>query len=129
MNMLDDVTARLESFGYTVTENDSWMIDFIITKTQDYIKADCNVDAVPEGLKRIAVDMVCGEFLMNKKAIGQLTGFDVSAAIKSIQEGDTNVTYAIGNGDMTPEQRLDQLILYLINHGKGSLTTFRVVKW
>lgn len=127
--MLEDVTARLASFGYTVTEVDAWVLNFIITKVEDHIKSECNVDVVPYGLHNIAVDMVVGEFLLGKKSTGQLTGIDISAVEKSIQEGDTNITYAVGNGDKTPEQRLDELILYLINYGKGSFTSYRTFAW
>lgn len=134
--MLEDVTARLASFGYTVTEADAWVLNFIIKKVEDHIKVDCGVfDSttstiiIPEGLHNIAVDMVVGEFLLGKKSIGQLTGFDISAAVKQIQEGDTSVTYSIGSGDKTPEQRLDELILYLMNYGKGSLASYRSISW
>jgi len=127
--MLEDVKARLASFGYTVTEADAWILDFIIQKVENHIKNDCNVDAVPEGLHNIAVDMAVGEFLLSKKSTGQLTGFDLSTAVKQIQEGDTNITYAIGSGDSTPEQRLDMLISYLMNHGKGEFASYRCFKW
>lgn len=134
--MLEDVTARLASFGYVVTEADAWVLGFIIQKVENHIKNDCGVyDSVtltiviPAGLHEIAVDMVVGEFLLSKKSTGQLTGFDLSAAVKQIQEGDTSITYAIGSGDSTPEQRLDMLISYLMNHGKGELASYRCFKW
>lgn len=134
--MLEDVTARLELFGYTVIEADAWVLNFIIQKVEKSIKTDCGVyDSdtssiiIPDGLHEVAVDMVVGEFLFSKKSVGQLTGFDVSAAIKQIQEGDTSITYAIGDGDNTPERRLDALISYLLNHGKGELASYRCFKW
>lgn len=127
--MIEDVTARLDSFGYQVNDNDSWVLDFIIQKVENHIKNDCNVDDVPEGLYNIAVDMVVGEFLLNKKAAGQLTGFNLDSAIKQIQEGDTSITFAIGEGDSTPEQRLDMLISYLMNYGKGDFASYRCFKW
>ncbi len=127
--MLEDVTLRLASFGYTVTESDSWMLNFIITKVENEIKSECNLEVIPEGLHNIAVDMVVGEFLLGKKSTGQLTEIDISAVEKSIQEGDTTVTYAIGSGDKTPEQRLDQLILYLMNGRKASFASFRRFRW
>ena len=134
--MLEDVTARLASFGYIVTDADAWVLDFIIKKVENHIKNDCGVYdsgtltiVIPAGLHNIAVDMVVGEFLLSKKSTGQLTGFDLSAAVKQIQEGDTNITYAIGSGDSTPEQRLDILISYLMNHGKGEFASYRCFKW
>lgn len=127
--MLEDVTKRLESFGYEVTEADNWMIEFLIQKIENSIKADCNINTIPEELHEIAVDMVVGEFLLNKKSRGQLDGFDLEAAVKQIHEGDTSVTFAIGDGSKTPEERLDELILYLMNYGKGKFAAYRCIKW
>jgi hypothetical protein len=127
--MLEDVTKRLESFGYEVTEVDNWMIEFLIQKIENSIKADCNINTIPEGLYEIAVDMVVGEFLLNKKSRGELEGFDLEAAVKQIHEGDTSVTFAIGDGSKTPEERLDELILYLMNYGKGKFAAYRCIKW
>lgn len=127
--MLDDVKKRLESFAYTVTEADNWMLEFIIQKVENSIKADCNINTIPDGLHNIAVDMAVGEFLLNKKSRGQLEGFDLEAAVKQIHEGDTSVTFAIGDGSKTPEERLDELILYLMNYGKGKFAAYRCIKW
>jgi len=127
--MLEDVTKRLESFGYEVTEADNWMIEFLIQKIENSIKADCNINTIPEELHEIAVDMVVGEFLLNKKSRGQLEGFDLEAAVKQIHEGDTSVTFAIGDGSKTPEERLDELILYLMNYGKRKFAAYRCIKW
>jgi len=127
--MLEDVTKRLESFGYEVTEADNWMIEFLIQKIENSIKADCNINTIPEELHEIAVDMVVGEFLLNKKSRGQLEGFDLEAAVKQIHEGDTSVTFALGDGSKTPEERLDELILYLMNYGKGKFAAYRCIKW
>ncbi len=127
--MLEDVTKRLESFGYEVTEADNWMIEFLIQKIENSIKADCNINTIPEELHEIAVDMVVGEFFLNKKSRGQLEGFDLEAAVKQIHEGDTSVTFAIGDGSKTPEERLDELILYLMNYGKGKFAAYRCIKW
>lgn len=126
MIMLEDVKVRLASFGYTVTTDDTWMLNFIILKVQEYIKSDCNINTIPEGLNNIAVDMAVGEVLMNKKSIGQLPGFDLSAAIKQIQEGDTSISFDTSH---SPEQKLDSLINYLMNYGKGALTAYRCIKW
>ena len=127
--MIEEVKARLGSFGYEATESDEWMLTFLVQKVENHIKNITNRFQVPEGLFNIAVDMVVGEFLLNKKSIGSLEGFDLEVAIKQIQEGDTSITYAIGDGDLTPEKRLDLLIDYLINHGKNELLSYRSIKW
>ena len=127
--MLEDVKERLASFDYQVTEADSWMLTFLIQKVENHIKNICNVSTIPEELHEIAVDMVVGEFLLNKKSRGQLEGFDLEAAVKQIHEGDTSVTFAIGDGSKAPEERLDELILYLMNYGKGKFAAYRCIKW
>ncbi len=127
--MLEDVKERLASFDYQVTEADSWMLTFLIQKVENHIKNTCNVSTIPEELLNIAVDMVVGEFLLNKKSMGNLAGFNLETAIKQIQEGDTSITYAIGEGDLTPEKRLDLLIDYLMNRGKNEILSYRSIKW
>lgn len=126
--MLEDVKERLMSFNYQVTEEDSWMLTFLIQKVENHIKIICNIDCIPNELSNIVIDMVVGEFLLNKKSINGLEGFDLEPAIKQIQEGDTSITYAIGEGDLTPEQRLDLLINYLMDHDK-ELISHRCIKW
>lgn len=127
--MIEEVKARLASFDYEVVESDEYMLTFLIQKVENHIKNITNCFQVPEGLFNVAVDMVVGEFLLNKKSMGNLEGFNLETAIKQIQEGDTSITYAIGEGDLTPEKRLDLLIDYLINRGKNELLSYRCIKW
>ena len=126
-----DVGKLLESFGYELQDGDDWLLGFCIQKVENSIKNECNVSSVPCGLKKVASQMVVGEFLFAKKGIGQLQGLeiDIDAAVKQIQEGDTNVTFAFGNGSMTPEQRLDMLIAYLMRNGKSQFVHYRRLRW
>ncbi|NYV67272.1 hypothetical protein HYI36_18535 [Bacillus sp. Gen3] len=127
--MLEDVKKRLVTFGYTALPEDEWILGFTIEKVENLIKNDCNVLTVPDGLRQIAVDMVCGEFLFGKKSLGALSSVDLEAVVKTIKEGDTQVTFAIGEGSQTPEQRFDSLVNYLINYGKPSFASYRCIKW
>lgn len=129
---IEMVLQRLNSFGYTPTENDSWVIAFSIQKVFNHIKNSCNISTIPKELYEVAVDKVCGEFLFSKKQSGQLNaenGFDLETAIKQVQAGDTNVTFAIGEGSETVETRLNKLIAYLIDAGEGDLICYRQLKW
>lgn len=126
--MLEDVTKRLASFGYELVDTDSWVLGFIIQKVTNHILNQCNTITIPEGLHEIAVDMVVGEFLLEKKSVNQLTGFDLSAAIKQIEEGDTSVTFALSEGSKTPEGRLDALISFLL-HNETDFASYRCFKW
>lgn len=129
--MIDDVVKRLDSYGYVVETSDTWVLPFIVEKVENHIKNRCNISEIPGELYQIAVDMVCGYFLQEKKAVNpeRLTGFDLDAAIKQISEGDTTVTFALGEGSTTPEQRLDTLITYLITYGEKELVSYRCLKW
>lgn len=126
---IDKVYKRLGSFSYTITESDDWTISFAIQKVENNIKNSCNVTSIPDGLFQTAVDMVCGEFLFTKKQSGKLEGFNLEASLKSVQAGDTTVTFAFGSGSMTPEQRLDALLSYLMTNGRGEFACYRKIKW
>ena len=73
--------------------------------------------------------MAAGEYLQARKAKGELEGFDLEMAIKSLQEGDTAVTFAIGEGSATPEQRLDALIDHLLNGRMDEVYRYRRLVW
>lgn len=129
--MLERVKERLQSLGYTVKDSDDIAINFAMQKVENTIKNDCNVSAIPDGLMNIAIDMVVGEFLMSKKtfAPNDLLNFNLDSAIKQIQEGDTNISFAVGEGSKTDEQRLDSFIDYLLNYGRDEFITYRRFRW
>lgn len=124
------VLKRLDSLGYTIQDGDGWMIGFSILKVENHIKNSCNTNDIPDGLKITAIDMICGEFLFAMKQTGKLNEiFDLEAAIKQVQTGDTNVTFAISDGTLTPEQRLNALLSYLMTKGEGDFVCYRKIKW
>lgn len=123
--MIDEVKRRLESFGYTPTAADNWMIGFCVDKVLLHIKNNCNVAEVPGGLWRIAVDMVCGEFLFAKKQSGQSVGVEFEAVVKSIAEGDTTIAFETKN---SAEAKYDSLVAYLM-HREVDFAAFRRIKW
>ena len=126
--MREDVVALLDAFGVTGAADDP-LLDFIISTVTERIKNETNQPAIPEGLNRLAVEMVAGQYLSLKKGSGQLEGFDLEAAVKQIQEGDTNTVFAIGDGNTTPEQRLDTLINYLMNGRTREFIKYRRLVW
>lgn len=129
--MLESVKERLKSFGYVLKEGDEALLVFSIQKVENTIKNECNVNAVPEGLVPIAVDMAAGEFLMAKKtfAADDIEGLDLDYAVKQIQEGDTNIVFAAGDASLTPEQRLDAFLNYLLTYGREQFSCFRRIRW
>ncbi|KXB54487.1 hypothetical protein [Lachnoanaerobaculum saburreum] len=129
--MLERIKERLQSIGYAVKDSDDIAINFAMQKVENTIKNDCNISAIPDGLMNIAIDMVVGEFLMSKKtfAPNDLLNFNLDSAIKQIQEGDTNISFAVGEGSKTDEQRLDNFIDYLLNYGRDEFITYRRFRW
>lgn len=129
--MLERVKERLQSLGYTVKDSDDIAINFAMQKVENTIKNDCNVSAIPDGLTHVAINMVVGEFLMSKKtfAPNDLLNFNLDSAVKQIQEGDTNISFAVGEGSKTDEQRLDSFIDYLLNYGRDEFITYRRFRW
>ena len=125
------VASRLESLGYEVREADSASLAFCVEKVRSTIKNEINWQDVPEGLVHIAVDMACGEFLKGLMTFAPdtLSGFDLDAAVKRIQTGDTTTEFAVGDGSQTDEQRLTAFVNYLLNYGKDEFNSFRRLRW
>ena len=126
--MIPVVISMLTALGVTGAATDP-LLDILLQNVQQRILNKTNQSVIPEGLESVAVYMAVGEYLNMKKTVGQLTGFDLDAAIKQIQEGDTNTVFAIGEGSLTPEQRLNGLIDYLINGRSDELYRFRKLVW
>ena len=127
--MRDKAVTMLTALGVAGAADDP-LLDIALNNVQWRIKNLSNLSEIPEGLESLAVSMVVGEYLNMKKCSGQLEGFDLdAAAVKSIQEGDTNITFALGEGSSTPEQRLNSLIDYLINGRIGEIYRYRRLVW
>lgn len=126
--MRDQVVELLAALGVTGA-GDEVLLDLVLTTVLQRIMNLTNLSTVPDGLEPMAVQMAAGEYLNLKKGSGQLEGFDLEAAIKQIQEGDTATTFAIGEGSSTPEQRLNSLIDVLINGRMAEIYRFRRLVW
>lgn len=126
----DLVLKRLSSLGIETDKSDEFSITFAVEKVRSTIKNEINWQDVPDGLENIAADMAVGEFLLGKKTFApDSLNIDLSYAVKQIQAGDTNTVFATGESSLTPEQRLDNFINYLLSYGKGEFASFRRVKW
>lgn len=129
--MLNRAKERLSALGYEFKKADEPILSFSVQKAADTVKNECNLPDVPEGLFCAAVDMAVGEFLMAKKAFApdDISGIDLDAAVKQLQIGDTNTSFAIGEGNLTAEQRLDLLINRLLNSGREQFSCYRRIRW
>ena len=128
--MLDDVIALLEALGVSGAGGDP-LIPYMINSVTERVKNETNQPEIPEGLHWLTVELVVGEYLTFKKNAGQLdmNGLDFEAAIKQIQEGDTNTVFATGEGSLTPEQRLELLIARLTRDRSREFIRYRRLVW
>lgn len=128
--MLEKAVTLLGALGLTVAADDPLLV-FIGNSVTERVLNETNQTTIPEGLEYLAAEMVVGEYLNALKGSGQLNmdGIDLEAAVKQIQEGDTNIVFAIGAGSSTPEQRLDALIAYLITGRTREFIRYRRLLW
>ncbi|WP_418527330.1 hypothetical protein [Longicatena caecimuris] len=118
--------SRLKSLTYTVKNDDAFTLSFLLQKVENTIRNSCNTTSIPDGLVFIAVDMVCGEFLMNLKQTNSLgDSFNAEMAIKQVKLGDADVSF----DDENENKKLDELFSYMMNHGKGEFICYRKIRW
>lgn len=129
MVVKDDVIVRLKQLGYTPTEGDDAIVEYELKKILNYVMNYCNITTIPEILDPRITDRVCSEFLYYKKNSGSLDGFNYDAVIKSIKEGDTTITYAVGQGEDTPENRFDAFVKSLERGFDKWCTPHRRIRW
>ena len=122
--MKEKVIELLSLFGVTDAASDP-LIDFAIKLVEDTIKNKINQEVIPEGLQTVELYMIAGQYLMLKKSAGQLedSGFQIEQAEKSIQEGDTSISFA--DETMTAEY----LINFLMTYGQDQLNRYRKLVW
>lgn len=127
-SFIEMVLNRLDSFGYQVKEEDAWMIGFTMQKVESHIKNECNIPEIPDGLIHIAVDMVCGEFLMNLFSLGKMDDIQITQTISSVKLGDTTVSYNT-NGAVDKVGLFTNMMNDLIHGKEGELVCYRKMYW
>ncbi len=126
-SLVSCVFKRLLDFGYTVLEADVYLVVFSIQKVDKLIKNECNVSAIPEGLKNIAIDRVCGEVLFSLKSTKKLLdSYTFENVPESVKIGDTSISFG---GSVSEEQRFDILINKLRTCGEEEFICYRKIKW
>lgn len=125
----ENVIERLKQLGYDATEDDNDQVEFELRKTLNYVMNYCNITVIPEILDPRIIDRVCSDFLYYKKNSGSLDGFNYDTVIKSIKEGDTTITYAVGQGEDTPENRFDSFVKQLERGFDKWITPHRRLRW
>lgn len=126
---VEDVIERLTQLGYVPSEEDRDQILFELNKIINYTKNYCNITEIPSILNLRIIDRVCADFLYYKKNSGSLEGFNYEPVIKSIKEGDTQIQYAVGQGEDTPENRFDAFVKQLERGYDKWITPWRKLRW
>lgn len=126
--MYEKTSDFLTALGIAGTENDP-LLHAVVSNVEYRVLNETNTELpMTEELESIAVYLAVGEYLQCKKVCGQLTGIDLTPQVKQLQEGDTSIQYAIGTGNLTPEQRLEQMVDWFQKRGK-ELYKFRKLVW
>ena len=123
----EEIKNRLTSVGYSTTNADDKSIEFHVKKVEQYIEHWCNIDEVPDCLKYVVIERVCGEFLLEKASFNQLDETLVDTLVKSTKIGDTEINYQVGA--TTPLDILRSQCKNLTSYGKTELITHRRVAW
>jgi len=126
--LIEELTARLAAMGYTATESDAWLLNFVIDKVTHEIKLSCNISEIPVTANKLLVDMMAGEFLRQKKAMGaSLGGIAIEPAAKSMKIGDTTIDFGSA---VSPEAQFDALIGMMIDKNRNLIVaSLRRLSW
>lgn len=126
--MYEKTSDFLTALGIAGTENDPLL--YAVVSNIEYRVLNETNTAFPmtEELESIAVYLAVGEYLQCKKVCGQLDGIELTLEVKRLKEGDTDIQYAIGEGNLTPEQRLEQMIDWFQKRSR-ELYKFRRLVW
>ncbi len=128
MEMFNEAVKLLEVFGYSMKDGDAGLLQFYADRVCEFIKNDCNISDIPDGLAHLAVQRTVGEFLGVKLAFDakSLISIDAERVVKSVSVGDTSTSFEVGG---TPEERLTAAIGLLKKAGEGELACYRKIRW
>lgn len=128
MELFNAAAKLLEEYGYTLGDGDAAALGFAADKAAAFIRNDCNVSEIPDGLFHLAVQRTVGEFLGAKLAFdaNSIIGVDAGRVVKSVSVGDTSTSFEVG---ATPEQRLSAAVELLKKAGEGELACYRKIRW
>ena len=127
--MTNAVMDRLESLAYHIVGEDSLLIKILIDGVIKEILIECNITELPDELKPMAVDAVCGRFLDQKHSSKQLEDYDFATAVSSITEGDISVSYSSGGSSTNPEETFKACIKEMAKLNPYKLHAFRRLRW
>lgn len=127
-DVIHDVRKRIKFAGFKV-EIDAENIEFFADLVFDRLTQNLNIPEITPVLYNTYIDMVAGEILYRKKAVGgaEALGVSVCPRISSKTEGDTTISFA-RNGELSSEAVLDNYINKLRRGDPTILDQNRVYK-
>lgn len=123
---LEKIKLRLKSLGYEVKEEDDFALDFVMRKTEQYIKHFCNINEVPECLEYPFIELCVSDFMISKMSMGKLESMELEQVVKSIEDGDTTVSFQSG---MDANTRFVVYFEGLMKTQEESLLRHRKLMW
>ena len=115
--LLDEIRTYLLYIGYDATV-DKDFLSFVLDYWLDYIVVQTNNSVIDPRCDTAIVEKVAAEFLMRKKNMGLLEGFDYDRGVKAITEAQTS------------ESRFNKCLNEMIRgFDKKVISPFRKLRW
>lgn len=115
---VEEVKGIMLLWGIPVTPTEDPLIQHMIDKVTNHIKNETNQPSIPVGAKEIAIDMVIGEYLVLKYAMGTLDIPNIkvgSSVVAGIKDGDTDIKYSTAKSYDSPVGRFNAWVASLLN--------------
>ena len=127
--MEEKLTELLTAMGLTSLAGDP-LTAYVLSSVTERLLNETNLSELPEGLACLGAELALGELLRLKKSMGtlEIEGLNLDAAVKQLQEGDTNITFAV-EATASPEQRLEALIARLTVNRMREVIRYRRLVW
>jgi hypothetical protein len=129
----EDVKEILRSFGYSPTESDNFLIDFLSREVAKYALDFCNILRLPQELYEDIIETIAAQFLtskIGKVEVDDLGNVSPANVLTSIKEGDTQVSYGTRYGSGVSGNTLTNSILSDIeNRLTQHMLKFRRMSW
>ena len=128
---LHEVDNLLKAMGYEKKPEDDWLFGFCVQKIDEQIQNACNVPRIPHGLNKTAIGLMAAEFLLIKLSSGQNSGLEslnFEPIVKQLQEGDTNIVYAVDPA-ISDSAQFALYLNSLKTAAQGQFVSYRRLKW
>lgn len=123
---IENFKIRLEEFGIVPLEEEEPLLFTMLQSAKRYLLARIGQEELPEGAEDVVLTMAAGEYLLWRNSKGDLEGFDTEPVIRQISQGDTSITYGVGNDHLPP---VEELAKRLLNPPEAVINQWRRFRW